>query len=130
MLGCGSVFNCGVACGTNISDPTWYRGTSRLNIKLESIESTCAIKRINGQLRGGGCENVGLWGYVETGALRRRSFGDCTRPTVAPSMDIDEAAVDKRFQISREGAMRWDSGGGYNTSIDIETPQIGEVVRE
>jgi hypothetical protein len=45
-------------------------------------------------------------------------------------MDIDEAAVDKRFQMSREGTMRWDLGGGYNTSTVIETPQIGEVVRE
>jgi hypothetical protein len=81
-----------------------------------SVES---IKRINGQLRGDGCKNVGLWECVETDALRRRSFGNCTRPTVTPSMDIDEAAVDKRFQMSREGTTRWDSGGGYNTSVDI-----------
>ena len=31
-LDCGCVFNCEVACGTSISDPTWYRGTSRSNI--------------------------------------------------------------------------------------------------
>lgn len=71
-----------------------------------SIESTCAIKWINGQLRGEACENVGLWGCVETDALRRRSFGNCTRQTVAPSADIHEAAVDKRFHMSGEGTMR------------------------
>jgi hypothetical protein len=95
-----------------------------------SIASTCAIKRINGQLRGDGRENVGLWGCVETDALRRRSSEDCTRPTVAVSMDIGEAAVDKRFHMSGQSTTRWDSGIGYNTSIDIETPEIGEVVRE
>lgn len=71
-----------------------------------SIESIYATKRINGQLRGGGCENVGLWGCFETDALRRRSFGDCTRPTVASSTDIDEAALEERFYMSGEGTMR------------------------
>jgi len=104
--------------------------TGRERCREMSIESTWAIKRMNRRPRGDGCEGVGLWRCVETDALRRRSFGDRTRPTVPPSMDIDEAAVDKRFHMSGEGTMRWDSGGGYNTSIDIETPQVGDLVRE
>jgi hypothetical protein len=84
-----------------------------------------SLKWINGQLRGDG-KNVGLWGCVGTDALRE-SFGHCTRPTMATSMVIEEAAVDKRFHMSREGSMRWDSGGGYSTSVDIETPRIEEV---
>lgn len=39
VLDCGSVFACGVACGTSISDPTWYLGTSLSNIvELEPAE--------------------------------------------------------------------------------------------
>ena len=96
-----------------------------------SIESK-RFKRDSGQLRGGGCENVGLRGCVETDALRRRSIGDCTRPTMAPSTHIDEATVNERFRMSEEGTMRWNSRGGYSnavTSVDIETPQIEEVIR-
>jgi hypothetical protein len=51
---------------------------------------------------------------------------------MAASMDIEKAAVYKGVHMSGEGTMRWDSGGGYSTSVDIETPQIeeSEVVRE
>jgi hypothetical protein len=89
------------------------------------------FKWIDGQLRGDSCEDVGLWGCVGTDALKR-SFGDCTWPTMATSMVIEEAAVDKRFHMSREGTLRWDSRGGYSTSVDIEIPRIeeSEVVRE
>ncbi len=90
------------------------------------IESVCWI---NGQPRSDGCNDVGLWGCVETCALRRRSFGDGAWPNVALSSDVDKAATEKRFPIMPgEGAMRRDLRGGYNASIDIEIPQINEVV--
>ena len=66
---------------------------------------------------------------VETGSLRRRSFGDGAWPNVAPSPDIDEAAMEKRVDMTGGGATR-DSRGGYNTGINIEVPKITEVVRE
>jgi hypothetical protein len=90
-----------------------------------------AIKWINVQLRGDGCENVDLCGRIKAGGLRRGYPGGCTRPDVAPSPDIDEAATtDKRVYMSGDGAVRRVSRGGYNISVDIEAPKIEEVVRE
>ena len=73
--------------------------------------------------------NVGLWGCVETSALRRKSFGDGAWSNVALSLDIDEAATEKRIHMPGEGAMRKDLRGGYNASVDIRVPQIEEVVQ-
>ena len=93
-----------------------------------SIVCTCAVKQINGQLRGDGC--VTLWRCVETNTPNRRSFRHCTWQTVATSTDVDEAAVDKRFRMPGEATTRQDSGGGCNTSDDVELPKIEGVVRE
>ena len=71
--------------------------------------------------RGDSCEDVVLLGCVETESLRGKFLVNCTWQSVASSMNIERAAVDKGLHMSGEGTMRRDSGCVCSTRIDIKT---------